>query len=619
MTTYVLLGFLLLATGAAAWRFPRARASLLHGGGFSLMYMGQRLFDGDALSMPLSGIGVLLFAAALVLRWTASGATAKPARTFSLVSAVALPLYALSHPAVHAILGLGPTATERFAVSFAALWPIVALVGTLPTWLLDRVAAQHPRGLPVGASTWATQTGLGIALAISLVFPLNYLASQHDVEADFSYFRVTRAGTATLAAAASVETPVEVLLFYPANSEVKEKLVPYFDAVVAGSEGKLSLQVVDQPMAPKLAEELSVRDNGYVVLRQERAEGKPAVEKFKIEDDVKKAKKELKKLDETFQKSLLKLSRGKRVAYVLTGHGEASPRDEDPQTKLGEFKNLLRAQNYDVTDFGLEQGSASAIPDDAALVVVPAPAKALLPEETGALRRYVDGGGALLVYADPGRDPMTDLLGHVGLRVAPGTVANMAKNVPITQGVQDRFNVFSNSFGTHASVATLSKYATRAAVVMLGAVSLEETGSATAPGPGKVTPLVRAFPDSWLDLDGDAEKDAEETGRPNALAVAVEGPETAPYRVVVVGDVNAASDFVVTRSQGNGQLLLDGVRWLVGDEKLMGETQSEEDVKIEHTSESDKVWFYGTIFGAPMLVLALGAWSVQRRTQKKGA
>ncbi len=619
MTTYVLLGILVMATGAAAWRFPRARASLLHSGGFALLYMGQRLFDGDALSTPLSAVGVVLALVALGLRWRANDPAGKSARVLSLIAASSLPLYALSHPATHAALGLGATASDRFAVSFAALAPIAWLVGTLPLWLLDRVGAQHPRGLPVGAAAWATTTGLGVGLALTLVFPLNYLASEHDVEADFSYFRVTRAGTATLAAAASAESPVEVLLFYPANSEVKEKLVPYFEAVAAGSEGKLSVRVVDQPMAPKLAEELSVRDNGYVVLRQERAEGKPAVEKFKVEDDLKKAKKDLKKLDETFQKSLLKLSRGKRVAYVLTGHGEASPRDEDPKTKLGEFKNLLRAQNYDVTDFGLEQGSASAIPDDAALVVVPGPAKALLAEETAALRRYIDGGGALLVYADPGRDGMADLLGHVGLSIAPGTVANMVKNVPISQGVQDRFNVFSNSFGTHASVATLSKYATRAAVVLLGAVSIDETGASTAPGPAKVTPLVRAFPDSWLDLDGDAEKDAEETGRPNALAVAVEGPETAPYRVIVVGDVNAASDFVVTRSQGNGQLLLDGVRWLVGDEKLMGETQTEEDVKIEHTSESDKVWFYGTIFGAPLLVLALGAWSVTRRTQKKEA
>ena len=55
--------------------------------------------------------------------------------------------------------------------------------------------------------------------------------------------------------------------------------------------------------------------------------------------------------------------------------------------------------------------------DDAAVVVVPAPERELLPEEIEVLKTYVNGGGALLVYTDPGRNPMTGLMDHIGIDI----------------------------------------------------------------------------------------------------------------------------------------------------------------------------------------------------------
>jgi hypothetical protein len=402
---------------------------------------------------------------------------------------------------------------------------------------------------------------------------------------------------------------------------------PYFTEIAAASEGKLTFRMVDQPMEPKLSESLSVRDNGFVVITQERdAEPKegaddkksePATEKFKVEDDIDKAKKDLKKLDETFQKHLMKLAKGKRVAYMLTGHGEANPREEDPKVKLGEMKNLLRAQNYDVKDFGIDQGSTSGVPDDAALVIVPAPQKALLPEETAVLKKYIDAGGAILIYVDLDRDPLTDLLGHLGLKAGTAPIANATKFAQLDGGATDRYNLVSTKFGTHATVSTLSKYATRTFVAMLGSVALTETGAATAPSPVKATPLIRSFEDSWEDIVRDAQLNATDGEKKATLVVAeaVEGPESAKFRAVVVSDVSVASDFVLQHSQGDAQFLLDATRWLVGDEDLAGETQSEEDVRIEHSSEDDKLWFYMTVFGVPLLVLLAGAAFVRLRTK----
>lgn len=625
MTTWILIAFFASLVAVIAWFVPRLRVGMLALGGYGLLYVGQRLLAGGDLSTPVSFAGLALVFGAVGARALALGRTGdtqksseRGALTWQLVGVGSLALYALTLPSVTGALGLGDEGLRRWSVSFQALWPIFWLVGILPMIALDLALSNHPRRMPEGARRYAVEAGLALALATALIFPINYLAAEHDVEWDFSYFRVTAPGGASTALVKSVDKPVEVLLFFPVASDVKEKLLPYFNELAGASDGKLTVRTIDQPMEPKLSEELAVRDNGFVVLRQERepgADGKPtfANEKFKIDVDLDKAKKDLKKLDETFQKHLIKLAKGKRTAYMLTGHGEASPRDENPQLKLGEMKNLLRAQNYEVKDFGIDQGSTTAVPDDAALVIVPAPEKALLPEETAVLKRYIDKGGAILIYVDQGRDPLVDLLGHIGLKAGTNLIANATKFAALDGGVTDHYNIVSTKFGTHASVATLSKYATRTFVAALGAVSLTETNQAAAPSPVKATPLIRTFEDSWEDLDGDAVLSAGEAKATFVIAEAVEGPETAKFRAVVVGDVSTASDFVIQHSQGDAQFLVDASRWLIGEEDLAGETVSEEDVRIEHSHEDDQLWFYGTVFGVPLLVLLAGVAFVRLR------
>jgi hypothetical protein len=624
MTTMVLISLLTAGVLGAAVYVPRLRASLLALAGYGYLYTGQRLLDAESFATPVAAFGLVVVVAALVVRFLGRGAAKgvqqqaeQDALVWQLVSLLGLTIYALTTEPVVSGLGLKDEAAQRWIISWTAVWPIVWLAGLVPMLFLDLAMGRHPLRMPTGAREHAVQSGLAVALSACLIFPVNYLAAEHDVEWDFSYFRVTRPGSATEALVGSAEKPVEVLLFYPAASEVREKMLPYFRDLERVSNGKLTVRTVDQPMEPKLSEELAVRDNGFVVLRQARDEGDPATEKFKIDADIDKAKRDLKKLDETFQKHLLKLVKGKRVAYMLAGHGEASPRDEDPKRKLGEFKNLLRAQNYDVKDFGVDQGSTSAIPDDAALLIIAAPTKALLPEETETIKRYVDKGGALLVYADVGGDPMEGLLGHLGLKAGTAPLANESKFVKIDGGLTDRYNLASTKFGTHPSVATLAKFATRTFVALLGSVSIDETGSATAPSPVKTTALIRTFEDTWADTNGNAtlDKDAGEAAKMAVVAQAVEGPESAKFRAIVVGDASMASDFVVTHSTGSAQFLVDGVRWLVGDEELSGETQSEEDVRIEHTREDDVAWFYGTVFGVPVLLLLAGVMLVRSRSK----
>jgi hypothetical protein len=173
--------------------------------------------------------------------------------------------------------------------------------------------------------------------------------------------------------------------------------------------------------------------------------------------------------------------------------------------------------------------------------------------------------------------------------------------------------LFSNRFGTHEAVSTLSKNSTSMAVILPTVVAIEEVPGFT----GKVTALVRSFPDTWNEINTNRVPDPDETSQVWTMAWASEGPERAdgpPFRAVVVGDVSSISDAMMGINVGNQQFALDVVRWLARDEAIVGEVSSEEDVKIAHTREEDQAWFYGTVFGVPLLILVGGiAFTTMRR------
>ncbi len=74
---------------------------------------------------------------------------------------------------------------------------------------------------------------------------------------------------------------------------------------------------------------------------------------------------------------------------------------------------------------------------------------------------------------------------------------------------------------------------------------------------------------------------------------------------IVVSDADVIGSGIL-QNPGNAYFVVDGLKWLAGDEELAAKSTSEEDVPIVHKRDDDAVWFYGTSFAVPALVLALG-------------
>ena len=228
----------------------------------------------------------------------------------------------------------------------------------------------------------------------------------------------------------------------------------------------------------------------------------------------------------------------------------------------------------------------------------------------------------------------------VGVQFTPTVLANDKQFARRRYNDSDRTLLYSNRFSSHPSVSTLSRNSSRAAIVVAGAGSvLKAPGSSV-----KADVAVRAISSTFADENHNYQYDEGREKRDSyGLGVAVSQPvaggeaeppkpETKPgtqkdipvvappkeMRAFVLSDADALTDIAMSNFMTNQLLVMDALRWLGGEESFAGEVNSEEDVKIEHSQRKDLVWFYGTIFGAPALVLGLGLTYSRRSRQRRG-
>ncbi|HEY8075984.1 MAG TPA: Gldg family protein, partial [Labilithrix sp.] len=325
-------------------------------------------------------------------------------------------------------------------------------------------------------------------------------------------------------------------------------------------------------------------------------------------------------LDQDVQKALLKVLRDKRTAYFTSGHGElenvAATAQNDGRTGKA-MREMLDQLNYATKDLNATNGLGVDVPEDATVVLVLGPQHAFLPEEVASLKRYVDRGGKLFLCLDPEAKiddaPLADL---VGLTVGTAVLANDKVHLRRRYNDSDRIILATNRFSSHASVSTLSRMASRP-VVFLGAASLDKKQGAD--GSLKFDFAVRAMPDTFDDENGNFKIDPPGEKKNTYALVAAVSKTVNPnveMRAFVIGDADAVSD-AAFGNEGNVVLAADALHWLTGEESFAGAMSTPEDVRIEHTKQKDLVWFYGTIFGAPAIVLGTGLVYTRRVRKKK--
>jgi len=631
----------------------------------------------DAVSLVLSGLGVGLVLFTTVLRFVPRlGSTADRASIerllgwLSVAGVVGVLLYLASTSRGLELLHINDLEVktrERIETLLFIGWVLLILLSTLPMVFAEAALypmrnAAHVEARRVRAAATA---GLSLGLALSYCSLFVYSAGQTKAQADYSYFKTSEPGSSTRKLLAAFTEPLKITAFFPDVSEVRGEVANYLSELTKGVPN-VELRVIDRYLEPKLAKDLKVFSDGSIVF----VKG-DSTKTLTIGSDMQSARPKLKTLDRDVQEQLYKLLRSRRLAYMTVGHGEMNSGTEEDKAHgrtVDIVQEILRNQNYQIRTLGLTQGLGREVPEDAEIVFVLGPTEPFAPEEMSALERYVQKGGHLFMALDadfvtnelptsppngaavqpaavqtetggtqvatpgsPQEHSLEALAKLVGLSYSPVLLANDTQYVRRRANNSDRTLLVSNRFSSHASVSTLSRNASKAAVIFA------RTGSLTAlPNTDfKVDMALRAMGGTFADANQNYQFDKDEKKDNYNLIAAVSRPVAAAaaeksddkdkkdekdkdkkeMRAFVLSDADGLSDLLMSNFGPNRLLLMDAIRWLGGEDSFAGEINNEEDVRIEHSKQKDLVWFYSTIVGMPVLVLGAGL-AVARRARR---
>ena len=271
------------------------------------------------------------------------------------------------------------------------------MIGLCPTLFIDRSLSRHAHAMLPGLARRSAEAGLGVGLMLSLIVPLNYLASQSTLEWDHAYFRTTRPGTATTALIQTLTEPVEVTLFFQPGNDVGRRCG---HADEQRHRQPVERRQIDQALDPETAKAVKIRDNGFVSFEQGDSSRSSSW------NQLERAKKDsAHSMDRT--QAPVKLTKDQQTLYLFSGHGEANYKErENPLRSIQEFKRAWKTPTLR-SRASICGGSGVAVPDDAAVIVIASPETEPLQEEIRTLIEYVDRGGSLFILKDPGDAKLT--------------------------------------------------------------------------------------------------------------------------------------------------------------------------------------------------------------------
>ncbi|OLC17085.1 MAG: hypothetical protein AUH29_03290 [Candidatus Rokubacteria bacterium 13_1_40CM_69_27] len=442
---------------------------------------------------------------------------------------------------------------------------------------------------------YGLNTAVMVLLLLGIIGLVEAVSYRHNARIDLTENRRHSLSPQTIQLLQNLKTDVGAVAFFRSDQPGKRVAEDLLKQYARYSKGRFTWKVVDPDREPGLARRYAVESYGTVVL-----ETKDRSEKV------------LDAEEEKLTNGLVKLTReGKRVVYVVQGHGEHEVANTD-RPGFSEAKTAMERANYDVKPLVLAR--EGKIPDDAAVVIVAGPRTELLQPEVDALDGYIGRGGKLLVMVDP------TILGgsqSEGLkRFAAKYGLDLGDNLVI------ELNPIGRLFGIGPEVPIIQQYEAHPITRDMSGIStlfpLTRTVAPARTPPTGVSaqPLARTSPESWGETDraglqtGQVKPDPQDPKGPLSVA-AVATKDKA--RIVVYGTSNiAANQFL--NLQGNRDFFLNTVSWLAEQEDQISiRPKDTRQTPVFLTSQQAQVVFLVPVVLLPGLVLAGGIATFVRR------
>jgi ABC-type uncharacterized transport system involved in gliding motility auxiliary subunit len=437
-------------------------------------------------------------------------------------------------------------------------------------------------------------------LFVGVIGLLAWLSTQYVYQADWTVGGRNTISEDTRQLLGTLEEGIEVVAF-AREDELLRKQIQSQIGTYQRFKSDITLEFVNPDTSPERVREQGVTVDGELVITyQGRSENLTSLSESSITN------------------ALLRLSRqGERWIVFLSGHAESDPHGE-ANFDLGLFGKELERGGFNVQQINLAE---NVIPSNTNLLVIASPRVSLLPGEVEQIREWIDQGGNLLWFAEPGEERgLTPLAEHLDIEFLPGTIVDAT----------------SQLFGvSNPSIIVVSGYPSQAITREMTAVTVFPEAAAIDIADSEVwetIPLLSTLNRSWTEsgeLAGEIQFDADSDERAGPLDLGValtrslpaeaggetDGEESREQRIVVIGDGDFLSNTYLGNA-GNLDLGLNIVNWLSHDEDYIDiRIKSAPDTSLELGRIAQGVIGLGFLIGLPLLLLLTGAiiWLRRRR------
>jgi ABC-type uncharacterized transport system involved in gliding motility auxiliary subunit len=414
------------------------------------------------------------------------------------------------------------------------------------TWLLLAL----PRGFWQKRSTRVgTNTVLTILIALAIFGLINFLAVRYPVRVDLTEKQLFSLSPQTDRLLADLQQPVKVTVFVAGgDSPIDRDLLENYQR----KNPRFQYEFIDPEKKPNLVEEFKqISDKKLYKAYIQYGDKKQPIKTVDTKESLTEAK----------LTNAIETARSNRVltAYFLQGHGEHSLQEGREQGGLVQAVNNLEGKGYKVQPLNLVQ--KSTIPDDADVIIIAGPKRALFPQEVTALKQYSDRGGKLLLLLDPGTDAgLEPLLKEWGVKLdnrliidgsGAGNLIGLGPASPIITSYGN--HPIARDFGNGISIFPYARPIATTPVEGVEAVSLLLTNDKM-----------------WAESDLNSPNVQFDAGRdapgPFDLGVALTRDARGAKKdskLIVIGNSTFATDGLFGQ-QLNGDIFLNSIQWLTG-------------------------------------------------------
>lgn len=407
-------------------------------------------------------------------------------------------------------------------------------------------------------STQVGTNALISTLAVLVILGLiNFLAVRLNVRADLTENQIFTLAPQSQELVRQLPQPVKVVIFSPQPNPIDQQLLDNYRRL----NSQFSYEYVDPQQQPGIAREFKVQTIGDVFIQS--GTNRKSIQTVSPEQRLSERR---------LTNGIAQVTNSQTPkVYFLQGHGERKL--EAGQGGFSQATSRLGDEGYKPEPLNLAENPK--VPEDASVLILASPQRALLESEINALKDYLKRKSGLMVLVDPQTDPkLTGLLQDWGIQFSDrlvidpaGEASGLGPGVTIVSQYGD--HPVTRGFGNGISFYPLARPVQQSTISGIEATALLITSDRTqarliAPsGELKSDPADPKGPFAiGYALSRSVQTEPAPSPSPSPSPSPQSQPETKPQaRLVVMGNSGFATDGLLGQ-QLNGDLFLNSVSWL---------------------------------------------------------